>query len=200
MIYPIVAYGDPVLRKKAVAIEKGTMLQGLAQDMFNTMQLAHGVGLAAPQIGENIRLFVVDLTQDLQTKGINAGKKVLINPIVKVDETIAPSIYEEGCLSIPNVLVEVARREKITICYFDVQWQLHEEEWTGFPARIIQHEHDHLEGKLHIDYASSLRKRLLKSKLAAISQGKVDVSYKMRFHVQKITSQPVEHAVSRKHS
>jgi peptide deformylase len=182
MTYPIVAYGDPILRKKAIAIEKGTALQELVHDMLTTMTLARGVGLAAPQIGRSIRLFVVDLTQDLGSKANSeAYKKVLINPVLKIDETVAPSIYEEGCLSIPNILVEVPRREKITICYFDVKWQLHEEEWTGHPARIIQHEYDHLEGKLHIDYVSSLRKKLLKGKLRAISQGKVDVPYKMRF-------------------
>jgi peptide deformylase len=182
MIYPIVAYGDPGLRKKAIAIEKGTALQALVNDMLTTMDLAHGVGLAAPQIGKNIRLFVVDLTQYFGTEGSSeAYQKVFINPVLKIEETVVPSIYEEGCLSIPNILVEVPRKEKITICYFDVKWQLHEEEWTGHPARIIQHEYDHLEGKLHIDYASYLRKNLLKSKLSAISQGKIDVPYKMRF-------------------
>jgi peptide deformylase len=186
MIYPIVAYGDPVLRQKARAIEEGTELQGLVHNMLATMDLAHGVGLAAPQIGKNIRLFVVNLTQYFGKQGDReAGKKVLINPVLEIDATVAPSIYEEGCLSIPNILVEVPRREKITICYFDIKWQLHEEEWTGLPARIIQHEYDHLEGKLHIDYASSLRKKLLNSKLKAISQGKVDVSYAMHFPRKK---------------
>jgi peptide deformylase len=182
MTYPIVAYGDPILRKKAIAIEKGTALQELVQDMLTTMTLVRGVGLAAPQIGKSIRLFVVDLTQDFGTKhNSGAYKKVLINPVLKIDETVAPNIYEEGCLSVPNILVEVPRKEKIIIRYFDVKWQLHEEEWTGHPARIMQHEYDHLEGKLHIDYVSSLRKKLLEGKLRAISQGKVDVAYKMRF-------------------
>ena len=183
MIYPIVAYGDPILRKKAMPIEKGTALQEVVNNMLATMDLAHGVGLAAPQIGKSLRLFVVDLTQcfEKQGKREEERRRVLINPIIKIDETVTTSIYEEGCLSMPNILVEVPRKEKIAICYFDVQWQLHEEEWSGFPARIMQHEYDHLEGKLHIDYASSLRKRLLKRKLAAIRQGKVDVPYKMRF-------------------
>ncbi len=183
MTYPIVAYGDAILRKKAQPIEKGTALQEVVDGMLATMNLANGVGLAAPQIGKSIRLFVVDLTQCFEKKEAREGAciKVLINPVITIDETATPSIHEEGCLSIPNILVEVPRREKITICYFDAQWQLHEEEWVGFPARIMQHEYDHLEGILHIDYASSLRKRLLKSKLAAIRQGKVDVPYKMRF-------------------
>jgi len=184
MIYPIVAYGDPVLRKKAVAIEKGTVLQELMKNMLATMHHAQGVGLAAPQIGKNIRLFVVKLGQDPQTKSTEYNQKVMINPVLKIDGNVAPSMYEEGCLSIPNVLIEVPRREKITVSYFDIQWQPHEEEWTGLSARIIQHEYDHLEGKLHIDYASPLRRRLLQSRLRAISQGKVDVPYKMRFSAE----------------
>jgi peptide deformylase len=180
MIYPIVAYGDPILRRKTMAIEKGTALQNLVNNMLATMDMVQGVGLAAPQIGESIRLFVVDLTQCFEKEGEH--RKVLINPVIKIDETVASSTDEEGCLSIPNILVGVPRKEKITICYFDVQWKLHEEEWSGFPARIMQHEYDHLEGKLHIDYASSLRKRLLKNKLEAIRQGGINVPYKMRFY------------------
>jgi peptide deformylase len=179
MIYPIVAYGDPILRKKTMAVEKGTALQKVVNNMLATMDVAHGVGLAAPQIGESIRLFVVDLAQCFEKKGEH--RKVLINPVIRIDETVAPSIDKEGCLSIPNILVEVPRKEKIIVCYFDMQWKLHEEEWRGFPARIMQHEYDHLEGKLHIDYASSLKRRLLKNKLEAIRQGSVNVPYKMRF-------------------
>jgi len=183
MTYPIIAYGNPVLRKKSIPIEKGTALKELIDGMFTTMALAQGVGLAAPQIGKSIRLFIIDLTQYLQqeSRQEQPHRKVFINPTLEIDETVAPSMYEEGCLSIPNVLVEVPRKEKITIRYFDAQWQFHEEEWTGFAARIIQHEYDHLEGKLHIDYASSLKKSLLKGKLRAISQGKVDVPYKVHF-------------------
>lgn len=180
MIYPIVAYGDPILRRKTMAVEKGTALQEVVNGMLATMNMVQGVGLAAPQIGKSIRLFVVDLTQCFEKKG--EYRKVLINPIIKIDETVASSTDEEGCLSIPNILVEVPRKEKIAICYFDMQWKLHEEEWSGFPARIMQHEYDHLEGKLHIDYASSLRKRLLKNKLEAIRQGGINVPYKMRFY------------------
>lgn len=181
MIYPIVAYGSPVLRKKAVAIEKGVDVKTLANDMLATMDQAHGVGLAAPQIGKSIRLFVVDFTRYVKEQGSNkAGRKVLINPTLQIDKTVPPTLYEEGCLSIPGVLVDVLRHEKITISYFDVTWKRHEEEWTGFPARVILHEYDHLEGKLHIDYAAPLRKNLMKSKLRQVSQGKVDVSYKIK--------------------
>ena len=182
MIYPIIAYGDPILRAKSTVIPREKALGELVQAMFATMELAQGIGLAAPQIGHSIRLFVVDCTPYSQTgKHGNLRKHVFINPILHIDTTMAPDIREEGCLSVPDVLVAVPRREKIRISYFDLQWQFKEEEWVGFPARVIQHEYDHLEGKLHIDYASSLRKRLLKSKLTAISQGKVAVPYKMQF-------------------
>ena len=182
MIYPIVAYGDPVLRKTAVAIEKGTDVKTLADDMLATMDQAQGVGLAAPQIGKSIRLFVVDFTPYLQQQGSKEeGRKILINPSLKIDETIPPTTFEEGCLSIPGVPIEVSRYEKIIISYFDTAWQRHEEEWTGFPARVMMHEYDHLEGKLHIDYAAPLRKNLLQSKLKQVSQGKVEVPYKMKF-------------------
>lgn len=182
MIYPIVAYGDPILRKKSIAIEEGTDLEQLVGNMLSTMHHVHGVGLAAPQIGKSIRLFVVDFTPYLATSSNEMTCcKVLINPVLKIDATVAPSMYEEGCLSIPDVLVEVPRQEKMTIHYFDVKWKLHKEQWTGLPARIIQHEYDHLEGKLHIDYASSLKKRLLKNKLKAIRQGQVNVPYNMHF-------------------
>ncbi len=182
MIYSIVAYGDPVLRKKAKALEKGVDVKQLAKAMLVTMDLAGGIGLAAPQIGKSIRLFVVDLNRWLKESGSDQEhRKVLVNPVLKVDETIAPSTFQEGCLSIPNILVDVPRKESITISYFDVNWQLHQEQWSGFPARIIQHEYDHLEGKLHIDYASSSKKMLFIDKLAAISQGKIEVPYKMQF-------------------
>lgn len=182
MIYPIVAYGDPVLRKQAVAIEQGTDVQTLANDMLATMDQAQGVGLAAPQIGQSIRLFAVDFSQHLQAQGsTEEGRKVLINPELKIDETIPSTTFEEGCLSIPGIPITVPRHEKIVISYFDTAWQRHEEMWTGFPARVMQHEYDHLEGKLHIDYAAPLRKGLLKSKLKQISQGNIKVPYKMRF-------------------
>jgi len=181
MVYPIVAYGDPVLRKKAVAIEEGTDMKALANDMLATMDQAQGVGLAAPQIGKSIRLFVVDFTPYLQQQGSKeVGRKILINPELQIDETIPLTTFEEGCLSIPGIPVEVPRHEKIVVSYFDTDWQRHEEEWTGFPARVMMHEYDHLEGKLHIDYAAPLRKNLLKSKLKQVSQGKVEAPYKMK--------------------
>jgi peptide deformylase len=182
MIYPIIAYGDPVLRKKAVSIEDGTDVTLLVKDMLATMDGARGMGLAAPQIGASLRLFVVDFMRYIPAiKDRRRCRKALINPVLTVDSSVAPNSYEEGCLSIPNILVNVPRREKISIRYYDAEWRLHEEEWTGLPARIMLHEYDHLEGVLHIDYASILRRGLLKGKLKAISQGKVEAAYKMRF-------------------
>ena len=182
MSYPIIAYGAPILRQKALAIEKGTPMQPLVQAMFTTMDRAQGVGLAAPQIGQSIRLFIVNLAAYLQEKGRGGtGRKVFINPVLTVDDGIAPSTCQEGCLSIPSLLIPVPRREKITIHYFNTQWQWQKEVWTGFPARVMQHEYDHLEGKLHIDYAPPLRKRLLQKPLAKIRQGQVDVPYPMHF-------------------
>ena len=181
MIYPIVAYGDPVLRKKAVDVEQGSDVRQLGQDMLTTMDKAQGIGLAAPQIGKSLRLFVVDLNNFFKEDNDPVHRKILINPVLNIDDKVATSTYEEGCLSIPGILVNVPRKESITVRYFDTEWQLHEEQWTGFPARVIMHEYDHLEGTLHVDYAAQVRKHMLKGKLAAISRGQVTPSYKMRF-------------------
>lgn len=181
MIYPIVAYGDPVLRKKAAPIEQDADIKQLAEDMIATMNAANGVGLAAPQIGKSIRMFVVNFDHVLAGDDTRARIKVFINPVVEIEEAIAPNNYQEGCLSIPDILLEVPRKEGLTIRYFDTDWQPHEEQWTGFPARVILHEYDHLEGKLHIDYASPLKKRLIKGKLNDITNGKTAAPYKMRF-------------------
>ncbi|MEM7055728.1 MAG: peptide deformylase [Bacteroidota bacterium] len=182
MTYPIVAYGDPVLRKRAVNIEQGTDVKHLAAAMLATMAQARGVGLAAPQIGKAISLFVVDLSPFMEAK-LQSSKyrKVYINPTLQLDSAGILQYHEEGCLSIPDISVEVPRAKRLVVTYFDTNWQRQEEELTDMPARVIQHEYDHLNGKLHIDYASPLKRRLLKGKLADISQGKVAVAYKMRF-------------------
>lgn len=196
MIYPIIAYGDPVLKKPSVDIEKGSMdVKKLSEDMFETMYHARGVGLAAPQIGLNLRAFVVDSTpldsddededdemreNDPDSKGI---KKVFINPTI-LEEEGKDWGYEEGCLSIPGIRSEVMRPEKVKIHYFDENWGEHTEEFDGIQARIIQHEYDHIEGILFIEYLSAIKKRLIKAKLINISKGIVDVNYKMKFPVK----------------
>jgi peptide deformylase len=178
MIYPIVMYGDPVLRQRAKDIEHGTDLTQLISDMMETMDAASGIGLAAPQIGKSIRLFVVDGTGLEDEPGMESFKKTFINPQV-LEEYGTPWEFEEGCLSIPNIREKVSRKETLKIRYYDEKWELKEEEYDGMKARIIQHEYDHIEGKLFIDYLTPLKKRLLKGKLSDISKGKVDTEYRI---------------------
>ena len=178
MIYPIVMYGDPVLRQRAKDIEQGTDLKQLIDDMFETMHGASGIGLAAPQIGKSIRLFIVDGTVLEDEEDMENFKKAFVNPEI-LEEVGTPWEFEEGCLSIPNIRENVSRKERLKIRYYDENWNLHEEEYDGMKARIIQHEYDHIEGKLFVDYLPALKKRLLKGKLADISKGKVDTEYRI---------------------
>ncbi|AFK03174.1 Peptide deformylase [Emticicia oligotrophica DSM 17448] len=189
MKYPIVAYGDPVLRKEARDIEKGEIdVKKLADDMFETMYAASGVGLAAPQIGMDIRVFVVDGTpinesaetdEDIDPSLIDF-KKVFINAEI-IEESGEEWAYEEGCLSIPGVRADVYRPEFVKIRYFDTDWNEHIEDYEGMAARIIQHEYDHIDGILFTDHLSSLKKQMLKKKLTNITKGEVDVDYRMKF-------------------
>jgi peptide deformylase len=178
MIYPIVMYGDPVLRQKAKDIEPGTDLKQLIADMVDTMHAASGIGLAAPQIGKAIRLFVVDGSGLEDEPEMENFRKAFINPLI-LDEAGTPWEFEEGCLSIPNIREKISRKEKLKIRYYDEDWNVHEESYNGMKARIIQHEYDHIEGKLFVDYLTPLKKRLLKGKLADISKGKVDTEYRI---------------------
>lgn len=189
MIYPIVAYGDPVLRKVAVDIDKSFDVKKLVEDMFETMYNAKGVGLAAPQIGLNIRMFVVDGRpfnegEDLEERDKDPSlvdfKKVFINAEI-LEEDGDDWGFEEGCLSIPDIREDVYRPEFVTIRYFDENWEEHTEEYEGLAARIIQHEYDHIDGILFTDHLNPIKKRMLKNKLAKITKGRVDVDYKMKF-------------------
>jgi peptide deformylase len=183
MIYPIVAYGDPVLKKVAQDIEKDSIdVQQLAADMFETMYESSGVGLAAPQIGKSIRMFVVD-GEPLDEEKLKDFKKVFINPTI-LEEGGEKWGFEEGCLSIPGIRAEIMRKEKLKIRYFDTDWNEHIEEYDGLAARIIQHEYDHLQGILFTDYLSAMKRRLLKSKLTDISRGQVKADYRMKFPVK----------------
>jgi peptide deformylase len=146
--------------------------------MYETMKAASGIGLAAPQIGKGIRLFVVDGTVLEDEEGMEDFKKAFINPML-LEETGTPWDFEEGCLSIPNIREKVSRKEHLRIRYYNENWELKEEEYDGMKARIIQHEYDHLEGKMFVDYLTPLKKRLLKGKLADISKGKVDTEYRI---------------------
>lgn len=185
MVYPIVMYGDPVLRKRAVDVAKGSVdLSTLVADMHETMQAAHGIGLAAPQIGKGIRLFVVDATSLEDEPELKDFKKAFVNPTL-VEEAGKPWEFEEGCLSIPNIRENVSRKEKIVLHYFDENWNEFEETFDGMKARIIQHEYDHIEGKLFIDYLSPLKKKMLKGKLTDISKGDVDTDYRILAPLRK---------------
>ena len=179
MIYPIVAYGNPILKREAEEIAEGTDMNTLIKDMYATMDFANGVGLAAPQINQGIRLFVIDsslmLDEEDEEKGI---RRVFINPII-LDEYGDDFGFEEGCLSIPEIRAEIIRPDKLTIEYYDENWKLHEEEFSGLTARVIQHEYDHLEGILFIDYLKGLKKRLVQSKLIDISKVKISTDYRM---------------------
>jgi len=181
MVLPVYVYGTPVLRKVAREIEKDE--EGLDQffkDMWDTMYKSDGIGLAAPQVGKSVRLFVIDgtpLEEDDPT--LKNFKQTFINPQI-LERGGDDKTFEEGCLSITNIREEVIRPEKIKIGYYDIDFQYHEEEYGGIAARIIQHEYDHLEGILFTDKISPLRKRMLKGKLGAIMKGKFDVSYKVK--------------------
>lgn len=185
MIYPIVAYGDPVLKKKALPIEKGSLdVKKLSEDMFETMYQANGVGLAAPQIGKSLRMFVVDAKSLQEDKDVEPFKRVFINPEI-IEETGAEWPFEEGCLSIPGIREQIFRNEKLTIRYVDENWNEKEETLDDVLARIVQHEYDHIEGILFTDYLSGFKRRLLKGKLSNISRGNVDIDYRMVFPVKK---------------
>ena len=188
MKLPIVAYGDPVLRKKAEEIDEDyPNLKETIADMFETMYAARGVGLAAPQVGLPIRLFVIDASPFAEDDGDEKGdpslkdfKKVLINPII-VEETGEKWGFNEGCLSIPDISEEVMRPSQVLINYLDENFEEQEVQLSGLAARIVQHEYDHIEGKLFIDKLGPLKKAMLKGKLESISKGMVRVGYKMRF-------------------
>ncbi len=193
MILPIIAYGDPVLKKVGVEINKDyPAFFDLLENMFDTMYNAFGVGLAAPQIGLPIRLFIVDTTpfsedEDLtesEQKALNGFKRVFINAKI-IKEEGDEWAFNEGCLSIPDVREDVFRKPQIKVEYLDENFEPHTHVFDGLIARVIQHEYDHIEGVLFTDKLSALKKRLIKGRLSNISKGKIDVDYRMRFPDQK---------------
>ncbi len=193
MILPIIAYGDTVLRKKAAEINPDYEgLEELINDMKETMHSASGIGLAAPQVGKSIRLFLVDTETALQHIREDDEKKEtrfndeegIVRTFInarKVNIDGLPWHYNEGCLSIPKIREDIVRPEEITLEYSDENFLPHRETFRGLAARVIQHEYDHIEGVLFVDYLKPLKKRLIKKKLDNISRGIVDVDYKMKF-------------------
>ena len=190
MILPIVAYGSPVLRKISKDIESSfPMLGKLIEDMWETMYASNGVGLAAPQVNRDIRLFVIDSEQifknleddeDGKYPDQPGFKEVFINAHIKEMDG-SEWAYNEGCLSIPKIREDVKRPEIVTLQYVNEKFEEVERTFSGITSRIIQHEYDHLEGKLFIDYIKPLKRKLLQRKLGDITKGKVKVDYKMMF-------------------
>jgi len=187
MTYPIVVYGHSVLRKVAEEIDKDYPdLNQIIEDLFETMYHSEGLGLAAPQVGKSIRIFVIDGKPLADEEPELVGfKKVFINAHI-TEKCGDLKLISEGCLSIPNLREEVNRESHIRIEYYDEKWEYHNEVYDGFKARIIQHEYDHLDGILFTDKVSPLKKRLIKSKLTAISKGKFEADYKTILPGQKI--------------
>jgi len=188
MILPIVAYGSPILRKRAEDISKDYPgLEGLLQDMWETMYFSNGVGIAAPQVNKSVRIFIVDSLQVIenldpeekkQYPGDAGIKQVFINPVI-IELNGNEFAYNEGCLSIPKVREDVVRPGDVSIRWVNENFEPKQGVFTGITGRIIQHEYDHLEGKLFIDYLNPLKRRLLKGKLLDISKGKVKMDYRM---------------------
>ena len=179
MIYPIILYGNNVLRKKADEIKRDEIdVKKLSNDMFETMENADGIGLAAPQIGISKRIFVIDGTM-LEDEQMKNFKKVFINPKI-ISESGDDWDFEEGCLSIPNIREKISRKTDVELTYFDENWNQYTEHFDGMRARVIQHEYDHIEGKLFTDYLSSLKRKLITNKLNEISKGKCDVNYQVK--------------------
>ena len=192
MILPIVAYGDPILKQEAEEITQDYKgLDKLIDSMFETMYSASGVGLAAPQIGKSIRLFIVDASpfgedeDDPESLKVKDFMEVFINAEI-IDTEGEEWAFQEGCLSIPNIREDVYREPNIRIKYYDRDWNYHEKDFDGYAARIIQHEYDHIDGILFTDLLNPLKKRMLKGKLQDISKGNVDVNYKMKFPLIKV--------------
>lgn len=182
MILPIYIYGQPVLRKVAEDIDADYPdLKQLTDDMFESLTASDGVGLAAPQIGKAIRVVVIDLSvlaEDFPE--YKDFKKVYINAhVIETDDKETKSM-EEGCLSLPGIHENVTRATRVHVKYMDENMQPHDEWVDSYLARVMQHEFDHLEGKMFIDHLSPLRKQLIKGKLKSLIQGRVRCSYRVK--------------------
>jgi len=186
MILPIYGYGQPVLKKRADDIKPDyPELETLISDMWETMYHASGVGLAAPQVGKPIRLFVVDTVQMMEEGQEDEGiRQVFINA-QKLDEGGDPWAYEEGCLSIPDVRGDVERPPQLRLRYLNEDFEENEAIFTGLNARVIQHEDDHIDGVLVVEHLKPIRRRRIQRKLDNIKKGKVSVEYNMKFAMRK---------------
>ena len=188
MILPIIAYGNPILKKVTKKVDQTyPNIKELIDNMFETMHKARGIGLAAPQVGLSIRIFIIDTTplaKEKDNEHLKDFKQVFINPEI-IKEDGEEWTYNEGCLSIPEIREDIVRKSQVSIRYYDENFNLCTNKFTDLVGRIILHEYDHLEGILFTDRLSSLRKRLLKRKLTDISKGNIEVHYEMSFPLKK---------------
>lgn len=197
MVLPVVVYGDSILRKVAVGIDKKHEgLETLIANMFETMYKANGVGIAAPQIGKSVRLFVIDTAPFAETNEdekeeeklskkeiefLKNFKRVFINAKI-LEEGGEEWVFNEGCLSIPKIREDVLRKQKVTIAYHDEHFKKHTETLEGLAARVVQHEYDHIEGKLFTDRISAFKRKMLAGKLNDISKGNFKADYKTKVY------------------
>lgn len=181
MILPIYLYGQPVLKKVAEDITpEYPELKQLVENMFETMYNAEGIGLAAPQIGLAIRLVVIDLdplSEDYPEYKDFRGVYINAHIVETSEET---NSAEEGCLSLPGIHEKVTRPVRIRVQYLDENFVEHDEWVEGFLARAMQHEFDHLEGKVFPDRISPLRRQMNKSRLNNLARGNVNCAYKVK--------------------
>lgn len=186
MKLPVYLYGHPVLRKTAAEIAPGYEgLKQLVDDMYETMYASEGVGLAGPQIGRSDRIVVIDADPVKDSYPECEGRKfTLINPRIEIldGDTVTRA---EGCLSLPGLSENVPRVEHIRLSWTDLDGNSRSEEISGFLARVVQHECDHLEGRLYIDHISPIRKQLIKSKLRNIIEGRTRCDYSVKYAPRK---------------
>ena len=181
MILPIVSFGNSILRCKCSPVQENQPIEDILKNMYETMYNAQGVGLAAPQVGLDLSIFIIDTTPFCDDENnLRPLKKEFINPEI-IDYGGKDESFNEGCLSIPGLREDVIRKDQIKIRYFDKNFNEHTEKYEGINSRVIQHEYDHLMGVLFTDRVSTLKKKLLKSKLNKIKNGDIEVDYNMKF-------------------
>lgn len=181
MILPIVSFGNSILRCKCSPVQENQPIEDILKNMYDTMYNAQGVGLAAPQVGLDLSIFIIDTTPFCDDENnLIPLKKEFINPEI-IDYSGKDESFNEGCLSIPGLREDVIRKDQIKIRYFDKNFNEHTEKYEGINSRVIQHEYDHLMGVLFTDRVSTLKKKLLKSKLNKIKNGDIEVDYNMKF-------------------
>ena len=181
MILPIVSFGNSILRCKCSPVQENQPIEDILKNMYETMYNAQGVGLAAPQVGLDLSIFIIDTTPFCDDENnLIPLKKEFINPEI-IDYSGKDESFNEGCLSIPGLREDVIRKDQIKIRYFDINFNEHTEKYEGINSRVIQHEYDHLMGVLFTDRVSTLKKKLLKSKLNKIKNGDIEVDYNMKF-------------------